>query len=247
MNRMDLNGKVVVITGASGGIGEAIARDLHAAGSKLVLTARSAGTLKRLCDALGDSVFVAGEITDESLPKQLLDLAMERFGRIDILVNNAGVMSIGSIEETDIEKVCAMARINFEAVVRFAYTFLKPFKAQKSGYVINTSSVAGTMVPPMGGVYAGSKHAVEAFTEALWGELTGTGVGIAAIEPGTVATGLYNDWSQNSKDWVNSAGVLAPKDIAACVRFILTRPDHVRIVRMMTLPAGGMTTLRANQ
>lgn len=147
-------------------------------------------------------------------------------------------MSVGSIEETDIDKVCAMARINFEAVVRFAYTFLKPFKAQGSGFVVNTSSVAGTMVPPLGGVYAGSKHAVEAFTEALWGELSGSGVGVAVIEPGTVATGLYKDWDKSKTDWVHSQGALGAEDIAACVRFILTQPDHVRVVRMLALPAG---------
>jgi NADP-dependent 3-hydroxy acid dehydrogenase YdfG len=235
---MDLKGRVAAITGASGGIGEAIARDLSAQGCRLVLTARSGDTLKALCDELGDAVYLAGDATDESLPQRLLDLAAERFGRADILINNAGVMSIGSVEDTDIDKVCAMARINFEALVRFAYTFLKPMKARGAGFLINTSSVAGTMIPPLGGVYAGSKHAVEAFTDALWNELTGSGVGIAVIEPGTVATGLYKDWDQKSKDWVQGAGALAAEDIAACVRFMLTRPDHMRIVRMLALPAG---------
>lgn len=235
---MDLKGKVAVITGGSGGIGEAIARDLAKQGCKLVITARSEEKLKALASELGDAAWLAGEVTDETPPKNLLDLATERFGQADILINNAGVMAMGTIEDTDIEKVCAMARINFEALVRFSYTFLKPMKARGSGYVINTSSVAGTIILPQGGVYVGSKHAVEAFTETLWGELTGTGVGIGVIEPGTVATGLYRDWDKASTDRIHGNGALASEDIAACVRFMLTQPDHVRVVRMLALPAG---------
>ena len=125
-------------------------------------------------------------------------------------------MVVRPIEETNVDKICQMARINFETVVRFAYTFLKPLKPQGSGFVLNISSVAGTMIPPLGGVYAGSKHAVEAFTEALWGKLTGSGVGVAVIEPGMVETSLYKDCDQKSKDWVHGQGALAAEAIAAC-------------------------------
>lgn len=235
---MDLQGKVAVITGASGGIGEAVARDLSNSGCKLVLTARSADKLQKLCEELGDAVFIAAEVTDETLPERLLDLAIERFGRADVLFNNAGVMAVGAIDEVDIDEMCRMVRINVEALVRFAYTFLRRFKAQDSGYVINTSSMAGTLVPPLAGVYAGTKHAVEAFSEALWNELSGTGVGVAAIEPGTVATGLYDTWGSARRDWAYSIGALEPQDIVEGVRFILTRPPHVRVARIQTLPAG---------
>lgn len=235
---MYLNGKVVVATGASGGIGEAVVRDLASAGAKLVITARSADKLARLAAELGDAAYLAGEVTDETLPRRLLDLAIERFGRADILFNNAGVMHVGSIEDTDIDKACAMVRINVEAVFRTALTFLKHFKRQGSGYLINTSSIAGVMIRQNIGAYAGTKHAVEAFTESLQMELAGTDIGVAAIEPGTVATGLYRDWDKSSQDWVNSEGVLAPEDIARAVRFILEQPTHVRIPRMLVLPAG---------
>lgn len=235
---MILQGKTAVITGASGGIGEAIARMLRAEGARLVITARSEGKLAALAQELDETAWIAAEVTDAALPARLLTLAEERFGGADILVNNAGVMSVGSVEETDIEAVCSMIRINFEAVTRFAYTFLKPMKARGSGFVLNISSVAGTMIPPLGSVYAGTKHAVEALTEALWNELVGSGVGVAALEPGTVATGLYKDWAGDKRDWVNSLGALTAEDIAGCARFILTQPDHVRVVRMLALPAG---------
>lgn len=235
---MDIAGKVVVATGASGGIGEAVVRNLRSAGAKLVITARSEDKLRAIADELGETAYIATEVTDPALPQRLLDLAVERFGRADILFNNAGVMHVGSIEETDVEKACEMVRINVEAVFRTALVFLKHFKRQGTGYLINTSSIAGVMIRPNIGAYAGTKHAVEAFTESLQMELAGTGVGVAAIEPGTVATGLYRDWDNRSRDWVNSEGVLAPEDIARAVRFILEQPDHVRIPRMLVLPAG---------
>jgi NADP-dependent 3-hydroxy acid dehydrogenase YdfG len=235
---MDLRNKVAVVTGASGGIGEAITRDLRAQGCRLVLTARSGDKLEALCADLGDAVFLAGEVTEEDLPDRLLALAVERFGRADILVNNAGVMTVGPVEDADIGKLAAMARINFEAVIRFTYTFLKPMKARRSGHVVNVSSVAGTLIPPLAGAYAGSKHAVEALSEALWTELNGTGVALSVIEPGTVATGLYKDWDRASTEWVHSLGALRPEDIAACVRFILTQPENVHIARMLALPTG---------
>lgn len=235
---MKIEGKVVVATGASGGIGEAVVRDLRAAGAKLVITARSEDKLKAIADELGETAYIAGEVTDPALPQRLLDLALERFGRVDILFNNAGVMHVGSIEDTDIDKACAMVRINVEAVFRTAFVFLKHFKRQGSGFLINTSSIAGVMIRPNIGAYAGTKHAVEAFTESLQMELAGTDIGVAVIEPGTVATGLYRDWDKSSQDWVASEGVLAPEDIARAVRFILEQPAHVRVPRMLVLPAG---------
>lgn len=235
---MDIEGKVVVATGASGGIGEAVARDLRQAGARLVITARSQDKLARLADELGDTAFIAAEVTDPELPQRLLDMALETFGRADVLFNNAGVMHVGSIEQTDVEEVCAMVRINVEAVFRTALVFLKHFIGQGTGFLLNTSSIAGVMVRPNIGAYAGTKHAVEAFTESLQMELAGTDIGAAVIEPGTVATGLYRDWDESSRDWVNSEGVLTPADIARAVRFILEQPAHVRVPRLLMLPTG---------
>lgn len=234
---MELQNKVVIITGATGGIGEAVARDLDAAGMKLVLTARSEDKLERLVSSLKNAKAVPGEITDPDLPQKLVDTAIQAFGQLDVVFSNAGVMTVGSIEEVDIEKICDMVRINVESVYRMAYTALRYFKQSGSGFLINTSSISGLKTVPNIGAYCGTKFAIEAFTDALRMELAGTGIGVACIAPGTVDTGLYSHWDEKNKDFVFSGGALQPEDIARCVRFILEQPPHVLIPRLLAVPA----------
>ncbi len=233
---MELQNKVALITGASSGIGEAVARKLDAAGMSLVLTARSHDKLERLAASLKNAKVLPGEVTDPALPEKLLDFALESFGRLDVLFNNAGVMTVGAIESVDIEAICQMVRINVEANFRMAYTILRHFKQANSGFLINTSSIAGLKTAPELAAYNGTKFAVEAFTDALRIELAGSGICIAAIQPGTVDTGLYNNWDQSQKQQIYSGGALQPEDIARCVRFILEQPSHMLIPRLLAVP-----------
>ena len=233
---MDLNGKVALITGASSGIGKAIAKELDSAGVKLILTARSEDKLQDLAAECKDAKVYAASITEPEVPQQLLDFALDSFGQLDVLINNAGMMSVGGIDEIDIEKICLMVRLNVESVYRMAYTVLRHFKNNGSGFLINTSSVAGLKTAPEYGAYSGTKHAVEAFTDSLRMELAGTGVNVAAIAPGTVDTGLYDDWGKDSESQVKSGGVLQPDDIARCARFILQQPEGVLIPRLFVVP-----------
>lgn len=234
---MELQNKVAIITGASGGIGEAVAQDLDAAGMKLILTARSQDKLEKIAARFQNAQVVAGEIADPALPQKLVDTAIQAFGQLDVVFSNAGVMNVGSIEEVDIDKICTMVRINVESVYRLAYVTLRHFKQSGSGFLIHTSSIAGLKVERNLGAYCGTKFAIEAFTDALRMELAGTDIGVACIEPGTVATGLYNNWDDKNKDFVFSGGALQPEDIARCVRFILEQPSHVRIPRLLAVPA----------
>lgn len=233
---MNLQNKVALITGASSGIGKAIAKELDQAGMKLVLTARSQDKLDQLAASLNDSVAYAATITDSDAPQDLVDFAIATFGRLDVVINNAGAMTVGAIEEVDIEAVCQMVRLNVESVYRLAYVALRHFKQAGSGFLINTSSIAGLKTTPKNAAYNGTKFAVEAFTDALRMELAGTGIKVAAIAPGTVDTGLYDHWGQSDKNWVMSGGVLQPEDIARAVRIVLEQPDHVLIPRMLVVP-----------
>lgn len=233
---MDLQNKVALITGASSGIGKAIAQDLDKAGMKLVLTARTQDKLDQLAASLKNANVFAAAITDPDVPQKLVDFAIATFGQLDVVINNAGAMTVGSIEEVDIEAICQMVRLNVESVYRLAYTALRHFKQVGSGFLINTSSIAGLKTSPQTGAYSGTKYAIEAFTDALRMELAGTGVKVAAIAPGTVETGLYDHWGQDSKNWVMTGGALQPQDIARCVRFVLEQPDHVLIPRMLVVP-----------
>ena len=233
---MDLHNKVAIVTGASSGIGKAIAQELDSQGMKLVLTARSQDKLEQLVATLKDAAFLAGEIVDPVMPQKLMDLALKRFGRLDLVVNNAGVMTVGPIEEVDIEAICQMVRLNVEAVYRLSYTALRHFKKAGSGFLINITSIAGLKTQPQYGAYNGTKHAVEAFTDSLRMDLAGTGIKVAAIAPGTVDTGLYDRWGQADKDWIMSGGSLKPEDIANSVRFILEQPDGTLIPRLLIVP-----------
>ena len=234
---MELKGKVAIITGASGGIGEAVVRDLDKAGVKMVLTARSQEKLDKLAASLTNAVAVAGEVTDAQLPEKLLKTALEEYDRLDIVFNNAGVMNVGSIDEVDIEKICEMVRVNVESVFRLGYVALRHFKQQGSGFLLNTSSISALKTAPNLGAYCGTKAAVEMFTDALRLELAGTNIGVGVIEPGTVATGLFDHWTDEQKQFIESGGALKPKDIARCVRFMLEQPPHVLVPRLLVVPA----------
>ncbi len=232
-----LKGKVAIITGASSGIGRGLALELDAAGMGLILTARRAQQLEAAAEKLGSAICVPGDITDGALPQRLIDTAVEKLGRCDVVCNNAGIMDTASIEGADIDRLCQNVRVNCEAAVRVAYVALRHFKAQGSGHLINTSSILGTKVRSTTGVYAGTKYAVEALTEALRMEVAGTGVRVGCIEPGLVATELQDHFEVHPRDLLGIEQPLQPADIARCVRFMLEQPSHVTIPRMMVLPS----------
>ncbi len=233
---MELDGKVILITGASSGIGEATARLLDGAGMRCLLTARSGERLERLASGLNGAAVLAGDMTDPGMPACLVEAALQRFGRLDAVFNNAGIMHIGSVEAADVEALCAMVRLNFEALVRMSYTAVRHFKRQGSGFLINTSSLAGLKTFPELGVYNGTKHAVEALTDALRMELAGSGVRVGAVEPGRTRTRLFDHWREDQK-FDPAQGMLEPEDVARCVRFMLEQPETVLIPRIMVVPS----------
>lgn len=136
---MELTGQTAIITGASSGIGKAIAQAFDAAEMNLVLTARSQEKLADLASTLQHAVILPGEITDPALPKQLLEKAIAEFGQLDAVINNAGIMHMMAIEDADVEALCTMIRVNFEAVVRISYAVLPYLKQQGHGFIINIS------------------------------------------------------------------------------------------------------------
>ena len=231
-----LAGQVAVVTGASSGIGLAVAKELHALGLRLVLTARSEERLSPICSELQAQALVA-DITDATVPQRLLATALERFGRCDVVINNAGSIEVGPIESIDVDKVCSMVRVNVEAAFRVAYTFIKHFAKQGRGHLINVSSVMGTKVRATAGAYSGTKFAIEALSEGLRMEVAGTGVCVTCLEPGLVRTEMHRDWPVHPAVGMNIPHPLMPEDVARCVSFVLAQPAHVRIPRLMILPS----------
>ena len=228
------SGKVAVNTGATGGIGSAIARSLSREGYLLVLNAPSNEKLALLAAQLdGPCTLVPGNLRVESMPQTLLGAALESFGRCDVCFNNGGLLEAGTIETIDVERICNMVRVNVEGAFRIAYTFLQHFVHQGFGHLVNTSSVLGKKVRPTVGAYAATKYAIEALSEALRMELSKTDVQISCIEPGLVRTGLHDRWEVPPAELLGIAQPLEPEDIARMVLFILEQPAHVRIPQLV--------------
>lgn len=231
---MELRRTVAVITGATSGIGEATARALAAHGVRLIITGRREDRLRDLTEKLDGCAAVVGDVLDPEMPNRLRDAALETYGRLDIAINNAGVAHYGTIESVDLERVAQMVRINVEAAFRFAYTMLRHFKQQDSGHLVNMSSAIGTKMRETAGPYGGTKHAIEALTEALRLELAKTNVGITAIQPGIVATEIFDNMANAPISSV--AQPLRPEDIANTILMVLQQPAHIRIPKLMILP-----------
>lgn len=231
--------KVAAITGATGGIGRAVAKALSEAGWSLVLSARSATKLNALAAELGGQVVVVpGDIQDAAVPTAILSAAVETFGRCDMCCNNAGILEVGPIETIDIERVCEMVRVNVESAFRVTYVFLRHFLGEKTGHLINISSVLGKKVRPTAGAYSATKFSIEALSEALRMELSKTDVQVSCIQPGLVMSGLHDRWEVHPSELMGIAEPLMPSDIARMVIFLLNQPPHVRIPQLMILPKG---------
>lgn len=148
-----------MVTGASSGIGEAIAHELAAAGMRLVITARRADRLEALRARLPvPCATLAADLADPATPPALLALALQTHGRADVLVNNAGRVITGTVDNIDLDELAAMTRLNFDAVVRASYVFARHFKGQGSGTVINVSSVGAYLSHSSMGVYGALKR-----------------------------------------------------------------------------------------
>ena len=227
---------VAVITGASSGIGAATALELDRMGMNLVLVGRDQKRLAKTADQCRNAAVVVGDLMDPPLAPVLLETALSEFGHCDVLVNNAGVMEVGTIEKIDLERTITMVRINVEAALRVGYTFLRHFKKKNHGDLVNLSSILGTKTRIGAGPYAGTKHAIEAWTEALRMELAGTDIRVCAIEPGLVETHLQDHFEVHPSKALGMKKMLEPADIARGIRFVLEQPRHVRVPRLMMLP-----------
>ncbi len=236
---MNLQDKVIIITGASSGIGEAIARELSAAGAKLVITARRQERLQTLADSLpGESALLCAPIEDSSTPGRLLELALERFGRVDAVINNAGIFVAGSVDTMDLDAMSQMVRVNFDAVVRSSYVFGREFKRQGSGAIINVSSIAAYLSSSSVGVYSGLKHALEIFTSNLRVELAKSGVRVGSIAPGTTETEIFDHMrTEGAPVRADQTPPLEAADIAHAVRFMLEQPDRANIAKILLVSA----------
>jgi NAD(P)-dependent dehydrogenase (short-subunit alcohol dehydrogenase family) len=186
--------KVWMVTGASRGIGAEIAKVALAAGDKVIATARKVKGLKHLGG--GDNVLaVKMDVTNEEKVKAAVDEALEHFGRIDVLVNNAGFGLLGAIEEASADEVKDIYKTNVFGLLNVTRAVLPAMRKQRSGHVINISSVAGYQAAAGWGIYCSTKFAVEGISEALHAELAPLGIHVTAVEPGYFRTDFLDSSS----------------------------------------------------
>ncbi|MCA9150055.1 MAG: SDR family oxidoreductase, partial [Planctomycetales bacterium] len=194
MFSQNITGKIVVITGASSGLGAATARHLAAAGAIVVLGARREDRIndlvKELTDGGANAIAVKTDVTDREQVKRLVDTAVEQFNRVDVMLNNAGLMQQSPLEAFKIDEWDNMIDVNIKGVLYGIAAALPHMKRQKAGHIINVSSVAGHKVTPAGVVYCATKHAVRAISEGLRSEVKPYNMRTTVISPGAVATEL---------------------------------------------------------
>jgi NADP-dependent 3-hydroxy acid dehydrogenase YdfG len=174
---------------------------------------------------------------DATFVDALPDRVAADFGRLDAVVNNAGMLVSGGYDEIDVDRACAMVRLNVESAFRLSFRALRTFKAAGGGHLLNVASVLGTKVRPGYGAYCGTKYALEALSEALRMELAGTRIRLTVIEPGLVMTELHDHLPEHPSARMGDAKVLEPIDIARTVAFALSQPAHVNVARIMALPS----------
>jgi NAD(P)-dependent dehydrogenase (short-subunit alcohol dehydrogenase family) len=209
-----LAGQVVIITGASSGIGEATARRLARGGASLVLAARRMDRLEALArelDPAGQRVLVlATDITNEADRRRLVDEALGRFGRIDALVNNAGYGTRGPLELVPVELIRRNFETNVFSLIALTQLVVPHLRARGAGRIINIGSVAGRIARPLSSVYDSTKHALEAITDGLRGELAPFGIEVVLIRPGFILTEFIDAANAVSAPAVENPGPYAP-------------------------------------
>ena len=242
---MDIKGKVIIITGASSGIGEATALKLSKEGAKVVLTARREKKLeelkKKIEDQGGEALIVTGDVTKKSDYEELVKKTLEEFKTIDALINNAGLMPLSFVEKLKTDEWEKMVDVNIKGVLNGVAAVLPTMIKNKGGNIINISSSAAHKYFPGGAVYCATKSAVKMFSEGLRQELAPKyGINVTSIEPGAVSTELTNtitdeDIKEMFKD-MQKMTFLEAEDIAEAIYYTLVQPARANINDVFIMP-----------
>lgn len=241
-----LDGKVAVVTGASAGIGEAVAVALAEAGASVVITARREERLEalasRIRDGGGTALVHAADVASMDDVRRLTEATLEAFGRIDILVNNAGLMPLSPMKEVRVEDWTRMVDVNVKGVLHCIAAVLPTMLEQASGHVVNVGSLAGRRPFPGGAVYSATKFAVRSLSWGMHLELGAEhGIRVTDIQPGFVSTelmdgvpdpGLKERWEEAWK----GRRTLQPEDVARALMFAVTSPEHVSVSEVLVRP-----------
>jgi NADP-dependent 3-hydroxy acid dehydrogenase YdfG len=238
--------RVALITGASSGIGAAIARDLGARGYHLALAARRKDALESVAAEIrttgGGAIPLVCDITKPDQIATCVDRAIIEFGRIDVLVNNAGIMHNGLIAGADVNEWREMIDVNLMGLMLMTHAVLPHMKAAGGGHILNISSVAGRIITVGNGVYNVTKWGVNVFSEALRKEVYADHIKVSVVSPGVVDTELLEKIANpqaraNFKAFAATLEPLSADDIARAVAYALEQPAHVAVNEIVVRPA----------
>ncbi|WP_214849239.1 SDR family oxidoreductase [Exiguobacterium sp. s138] len=237
-----IENKVVIITGASSGIGEATAKLLAKQGAQLVLAARREDRLKTLQQEIeqlsGKAVYQVTDVTDSAQVEQLAKLAQDTFGSVDVLVNNAGLMPLSKLNKNKQDEWNTMVDVNIKGVLYGIGAVLPYMREQKRGHIINISSVAGHDVMPSSAVYSGTKFAVRAITEGLRKEESvDNNIRATIISPGAVDTELKDHITDEEiKQGIGNLKAMDANAIARAIAYAVNEPDDVAVNEILIRP-----------
>ncbi len=236
-------GKVVVITGASSGLGQAAARALCAEGASVALGARRVERIEALAKELrgrgGRALAIATDVTQLDQVRRLVDEAVRELGRIDVMINNAGLMPASPFERLKIDEWNRMVDVNIKGVLYGIAAALPHMKQQKAGHIINVASVAGHKVRAGNAVYAATKHAVRVLSEGLRMEVKPYNIRTTVISPGAVATELPNTVTDpEAAEGIRKLYQIAvpAETFARMVVFAISQPDDVDVNEILFRP-----------
>ncbi|MEH6682235.1 MAG: SDR family oxidoreductase [Sediminicola sp.] len=239
-----VKGKVVVITGASSGIGKAMATTLARNGAKIVLGARRREGLEKIVEEIrnegGQAIYAVTDVKDKAQLVSLVDLAVETYGKLDVMVNNAGVCQLGRVDDLDIAGWDEMIDINLKGVLYGMAAAIPVFKKLRSGHIVNIISTSGIQISPMQAVYAGTKNAVRTISEAFRQESGGT-IRITGISPGFVKTAFVDNINNQQMKTVILERMeqfgISPEAVADTVMYAIGQPEDVEVGDIVIRPS----------
>ncbi len=237
--QVTVSGKVALVTGASSGIGRALARTMAASGAKVVLVGRSADRLDEVQSEMAgaETLVVAADLTRPDDVARVVDAALARFGAIDILLANAGLYVPGTVADGDPDAWDEMLAVNVNSVFRLVRLALPQMIARQSGEIIVTSSISGHQAIQWEPIYSASKHAIQSFVHGLRRQVASHNIRVGAVAPGVVLNELWGYHDQPAIEAkVASREGLRSEDVADAVLFMLTRPANVTIRDLVILP-----------
>lgn len=241
---MNLNGKTALVTGASGGIGSAIAQKLSAANCTVALAGRNLERLEEVQQSLpNDSIIVEMDVSQSNNVAAGFEKTLKEFGKIDILVNAAGVMPLTYLKNRHLDEWLETIEVNVKGTLRCVHEVLPSMKDQKAGHIVNIASVDGQEIFQGGSVYGASKAAVIELSRAMRMELSPEfNIRVTSIEPGTVDTDLREDITDEElledKDYGGDEAKMSTEDIADAVYYALSQPNSVNVNELMLKPTG---------